>query len=38
MSLPFSIDESVFGQGLSELAAAKSWDPRVLSALASFDT
>jgi class 3 adenylate cyclase len=36
MSLPFSIDESVLKQRLSELAAAKSWDPRVLSALASF--
>lgn len=30
------IDESVLKQRLAELAAAKSWDPRVLSALESF--
>lgn len=33
MSLRSSIDESVFGQRLSELAAVKSWDPHVLSTL-----
>lgn len=36
MSLPFSIDESVLKQRLSELAAARSWQPRVLSALETF--
>jgi class 3 adenylate cyclase len=33
MRLPFSIDENVFGQRLSELAAVKSWEPHVLSTL-----
>ena len=36
MSLPFSIDESVLKQRLSDLAAAKSWGPRVLPALETF--
>ena len=36
MGLPFSIDESVLKQRLSDLATARSWDPRVLPALETF--
>ena len=36
MSLPSSIDESVLQQRLLELAAAKNWEPRLLSTLETF--
>ena len=36
MNSPSSIDESVLKQRLADLAATKSWHPRVLSALETF--